>query len=197
MRSFFYNLDSVISDSQNTHNKELYSLCYDVKQFVMEGTFTNYKKVKTILGYWGEPDSYVSKMTGMKEGTVRVTRRNLSNELYEIFGYDFFNIISVGDSKAISDGRYRLDLASKNISANKYLYQEFINTVTNGSVLDDSIDIKSCAMEIQFLIKHSRNSIEKELEMLDKDKLAFLIRMLNNESGSITNIYNLVRCFEK
>ena len=52
-------------------------------------------------------------------------------------------------------------------------------------------------MEIQFLLKHSKNTIEKELSMLDKNKLAYLIRMLNNESGSISNIHNLVRCFEK
>lgn len=197
MRSFFYNLDSVLADSQKSHNKELYSLCYDVKQFVMQGTFTNYKKVKTILGYWGETDSYTAAMTGMKEGTIRVTRRNLSNELYELFGYDFFNVIAIGDKKAIADGRYRLGLASKDISADKFLYREIIDTINRNSNYNDDIDIKSCSMEIQFLIRHSRSSVNKELEMLDKDKLAFLIRMLNNESGSINNIYNLVRCFEK
>lgn len=197
MRSFFYNLDKVLSMSQSSRNKELYSLCYDVKQFVMEGTFTNYKKVKLLLSYWGETDSYTSSMTGMKEGTVRVTRRNLSNELYELFGYDFFNVILIGDKKAITEGRYRLGLASKNISADKYLYRELISDINFNSEYDDNIDIKSCALEIQFLLKHSKNTIEKELSMLDKNKLAYLIRMLNNESGSISNIHNLVRCFEK
>lgn len=197
MRSFFYNLDKVLSDAYSNHNDELYNLCYDVKQFVLEGSFTRYKKVKLLLGYWGETDKYTASMTGMKEGTIRVTRRNLSNELYELFGYDFFNVISIGDKKAISDGRYRLGLVRKDISADKFLYREFINEATFGSKRNDDIDIKSCGMEIQFLVKHSKNSIKKELEMLDKDKLAYLIRMLDNESGSILNIHNLVRCFEK
>lgn len=197
MRSFFYNLDKTMSDARINRNNELYKLCDDVKQYVLEGSFTNYKKVKMLLSYWGEPDSFVTSMTGMKEGTVRVTRRNLSNELYELFGYDFFNAIAIGDKKAISEGVYRLGLVKKDISADKFLYREFINDIFRGSEYNDDIDIKSCAMEIQFLLKHSKSSIEKELELLDKDKLAYLIRMLNNESGSISNIHKLVRCFEK
>lgn len=197
MRSFFYNLDKTMSDARINRNNELYKLCDDVKQYVLEGSFTNYKKAKMLLSYWGEPDSFVTSMTGMKEGTVRVTRRNLSNELYELFGYDFFNAIAIGDKKAISEGVYRLGLVKKDISSDKFLYREFINDIFRGSEYNDDIDIKSCAMEIQFLLKHSKSSIEKELELLDKDKLAYLIRMLNNESGSISNIHKLVRCFEK
>lgn len=200
MRSFFYNLDKVSSDAYNNHNKDLYSLCYDVKQFILKGTFTKYKKVKIILSYWGETDNYTSKMTGMKEGTVRVTRRNLSNELYEIFGYDFFNLISIGDKKAVSEGRQRLSLASKDISADKFLYRELIDTIfcdLGYSDISTDIDIKTCSMELQFLLKHSKRTIEKELSMLDKNKLIYLINMLNNEVDNIVNISNLVKCFEK
>lgn len=197
MRSFFYSLDKTMSDARITRNEDLFKLCYDVKNYVMTGNFTGYKKAKMLLSYWGEADSFVASMTGMKQGTVRVTRRNLSNELYELFGYDFFNIIATGSKKDISEGRYRLGLVMKDISADSFLYRELINNVVLGSEYNDDIDIKSCALEIDFLVKHSKNRIEKELEMLDKDKLAYLIRMLNKESGSITNIYNLVKCFEK
>lgn len=197
MRSFFYKLDKVLMDARINRNDELYNLCYDVKEYILEGSFTRYKKVNLLLTYWGETDSYTASMTGMKEGTIRVTRRNLSNELYELFGYDFFNIISLGDKKAISEGRYRLGLVKKDIRADKFLYRELLGDIDGGSDVDDDVDIKSCAMEIQFLIKHSRNTIKKELTMLDSKKLAYLIRMLNNESGSIMNIHNLVRCFEK
>lgn len=197
MRSFFYSLDKTMSDARISKNENLYKLCYDVKNYVMTGTFTRYKKAKILLSYWGETDSFTSTMTGMKESTIRVTRRNLSNELYELFGYDYFNVISTGADSAIAEGRYRFNLVIKDISADSFLYRELINSIVAEAEYNDDIDITSCALEIDFLIRHSKNRVEKELAMLNKDKLAYLIRMLNNESGSITNIYNLVKCFEK
>ena len=197
MRSFFYNLDSTILLANTSRNVELFKLCQDVKNYVMSGSFTKYKKAKTLLSFWGEPDSLVESMIGMKQSTVRVTRRNLSNELYEIFGYDFFTLISVGGTREIAEGRYRLNLAIKTISADTYIYRELINKINSSSGYNDDIDIKSCALEIDFLLRHSKQRVEKELENLDMDKLAYLIRMLNNESGSISNIHNLVKCFER
>ena len=190
-------MDNVISDAQESKNVELRNLCYEVKDFVLEGTFTNYKKVKTLLSYWGYPDNYVSKMTGMKGGTVRVARRNLSNELYELFGYDFFEVLSIGDKKALVDGKARLDLAKSGFSAENFLYRELIMKICSQAEVDDSIDVKSCAPEIQFLVRHSKQNVERELSRLDVNKLAYLVRMLNNETGTLLNIHNLIKCFEK
>lgn len=197
MRSFFYKLDTLSYDAVSSENKQLQNLCYDVKDFILEGTFTRYKKVKTILSYWGHPDNYVTKMTNMKESTVRVARRNLSNELYELFGYDFFEVVRDGDDKSISEGRARLSLAKRGFHSENFLYRELIDTVRSKALVEDDINITSCANEIQFLLRHSKQNIEKELSHLDLGKLLYLIRMLDNETGSITNIYNLIKCFER
>ena len=196
MRSFFYNLDKTLEDAKISNNTNLYRLCSDVKGFVCKGTFTRYKKVNILLRYWGEPDSYVAKMTGMKEGTVRVTRRNLSNELYELFGYDFFTVIRPGDSSSIKEGLYRLSLAKKDISSSDYLYRELIDDIMYGSNTLEGINIDSCSLEIQFLLKHSKKAVQEEMAMLDKNKLAYLIKMLDNEEGSFPDIYSLVQRFE-
>lgn len=197
MRSFFYNLDKTIEYAQVENNKELYKFCYEVKNFIIGGSFTRYKKVSTLMSYWGEPDSFVAKMTGMKESTIRVTRRNLSNELYEQFGYDFFSLVQIGDKNSIKEGTYRFDLAKKEISSGNFLYRELIDQISRGVFIEEAIDIKSCALEIQFLVRHSKKAIEKEIEMLDKNKLAYLIKMLDNEVDTHSNIYNLVKCFER
>lgn len=197
MRSFFYNLDKTMSDAKDNGDKNLYRLCCDVKSFVCEGTFTNYKKAKTLMRYWGDSNSYVSKMTGLKESSIKATRRDLSVQLYELFGYDFFTVISKGNIEAVKEGLYRLSLASKSVSADKYLYRELIDSIVYGSELDSDIDFNSCAFEIQFLVKHSKKSIEEEMSMLDKNKLAYLIRMLDNEEGKFSDIHELIRKFER
>lgn len=197
MRSFFYNLDKTILDSQINHNTKLRDFCYEVRDFVLEGKFSNYKNLKVILDYWGHPDNYVSKMTGMKEGTVRQARRNISNDLYELFGYDFFEVIGIGDSRALKEGNYRLYLARMGYDSSNFLYREMIADIrTKGEVVDD-IDISTCTSEIRFLVNHSKQTISRELDNLDKTKLIYLIRMLDNETGSPLNIRNLIKCFEK
>lgn len=197
MRSFFYNLDKAIDESNYLKNYELRNFYYDVRDFILKGTFTRYKKVNQILDYWGESDSYVSKMTGMKESTVRVTRRNLSKELYELFGYDFFNLVSQGTDEAIEKGRVRLSLADKNICADTFIYREIIDTIKRKSTGNENIDIDSCIFEIQFLMKHSKGTVEKEMSMLDMDKLAYIIKMLDNEVDTFPNIIKLVQQFER
>lgn len=184
-------------DAYQNKNFDLQNLCYDIKGFVMTGSFTNYKKVKVLLNYWGYPDNYVSKMTGMKEPTVRVARRNLSNELYELLGYDFFEVVGIGDKKAIEEGRERLNLAKKGFSADSFLSHDLIQSICSRAKIIDDVDITSCGFEIQFLVRHSKQSLEKEMSMLDIDKLAYLIRLLNNETGSLSTIHKLVKCFEK
>ena len=197
MRSFFYNLDKVLLDSQTNHNRRLTDFCHEVKGYVLEGSFSNYKKVKTILGYWGQPDYYVSDRTGIKEGTVRQARRNLSNELYELFGYDFFEVISIGDDKALREGEYRLYLAKMGYDSNNFLYRDLVSSIRmKGRVLDD-IDVSTCKAEIQFLVRHAKQSVEREMESLNNDKLLYLIRMLDNEVDTPVNIRNLIKCFEK
>ena len=196
MRSFFYNLDRMMLESQDD-NKMLYDFCVEVKNFIMKGTFTGYKKVDTVLAYWGHQDSFVSEMTGMKEGTVRQARRNMSNELYELFGYDFFEVVSAGDSKAIKEGSYRLYLAEKGYKSDNFLYRELITQIKAGEESDEAIDVSTCASEIQFLVRHSKQSIEREMSMLDINKLSYLVKMLDNEVDTPLNIRYLIKCFEK
>lgn len=197
MRSFFYNLDKLDYECDLNHNKDLKNFCAEVREFIKRGSFTGYKKANILLMHWGSPDCTVSKLTGIKESTVRQGRRKMSNDLYELFGYDFFEIVGVGDAKAIREGKYRLDLARMGFDSNNFLYHELKLAIQSDASVVDDIDISTCKAEIHFLVKHSKQSISRELACLDKNKLLYLIRMLNNETGSSMNIRNLIRCFEE
>lgn len=197
MRSFFYRLDKMIEKAEIDKNEKLFFFCRDVKEYIMKGTFTRYKKVETYLDYWGETDSYMSARTGIKESTIRVTRRDLSNALYELFGYDFFTILEKGDKESITEGLYRLALASKQISSKTYVHRSIIHDIRDGAVDMEFLDLEDCRNEIEFLSRHSLKRIEKELSMLDKNKLAYLLGMLDNEKGSSKDIVHLVKRLER
>ena len=197
MRSFFYRLDKLIEKSENDKNEKLYFFCRDVKDFIMKGTFTRYKKVEIYLDYWGEPDSYMADRTGIKEGTIRVTRRELSNTLYELFGYDFFSVLEKGDKESITEGLYRFALASKKISSRTYVYRGIADEIKKKANRLEYLDLNDCHNEIEFLSRHSIKRVEKELSMLDVDKLGYLLNMLDNEEGTSQDIIHLVKRLER
>lgn len=199
MRSFFYQLDSMFEDAKRDDNLDLLVLCQDVKSYIMEASFTRYKKVKTVLGAWGMTDREASFATGMKEAAIRVARRNLSNSLYEILGYDFFTVVGEGSKKAISEGRARLNLAKRGFRAEEFIPSDVLRGILSKAEVGsgEDIDVTSCGAEIQFLVRHSKQNIEYEMSKLDINKLVYLIKMLNNEADTLSNIRRLVGCFER
>lgn len=199
MRSFFYQLDAMSRDAKQDDNLDLLVLCGDVKSYIMEATFTKYKKAKTILGVWGMTYSEASFATGMKGSTIREARKKLSNELYELFGYDFFTVVGEGSKKAISEGRARLNLAKRGFRAEEFIPQEVLRGILSKAEVGggEDIDVTSCGAEIQFLVRHSKQNIEYEMSKLDINKLVYLIKMLNNEADTLSNIRRLVGCFER
>lgn len=197
MHTFFYMLNKTIESSEFNHNKKLEDFCYKVKDFVQDGSFTSYDRARELMSYMNESDSFTAQMMGLTAGTVKQTRYKRSIELYEIFGYDFFNVISAGDSKAIEEGERRLHLAIKSYKSTDFLYRELISTILSKGDVDSSIDISTCAKEIQFLVKYSKQSIERDIQGLDYNKLVYLIKMLDNEEGTPLDIRNLIKLFER
>lgn len=196
-RSFFYSLDRIMETSKDEGNTEVYKICEELKEFIKSATFTRIKDSRLILGYWGEPDSYVEDVTGKSANSIRQLRLRLSKQLYELLGYDFFGLLEEGSQKSLRECIFRMRLASKDLEAKRYLYRELIDTVKANSEVDDEIDITTCKNEIQFLVKHSRSALASEMSTLDMNKLNYLIRMLDNETGSLGNIYNLTKCFDR
>lgn len=197
MISFFRNLDSLTREASSCKNEELVSFCSQIRKYIMSADFTKYKKAKEILSYWGEPDSSVALMVGMKESTVRVTRRNLSIELYEKFGYDFFTLLEEQSKKSLEEGKFRFEVAKDLRSASSFIPFDILNAIRLDGSMAEEFDIKECGDEIRFLVKYSKQNIERELGTLDKNKLMYLTRMLDGLTGSPAEIYKLIRLFIK
>lgn len=195
MKSFFLSLDDSISTAKYNANEKQYNLCMDIKTYLLNSNYSNYKNLKLFMSYWGEPDSYMAKMTGMKESTIRVTRRNLSNLLYDKFGYDFFSLLNSGDNLLLAEAKSRFELVKKDVDSDSYVLR-LVKEECVGVIGDALYSIRDCSNEIKFLVKHSIPMIKNEISSLDKGKLLYLLSILDGNDGSIQDRVRFIKVLE-
>lgn len=191
MKSFFRRVDECEESAKIRENIRMQRLLQDMRKYIKKGEFSSSKKAVRVLLYWGQPDHAVAKCTGYKESSVRVIRRNLSNELYDLFGNDFFTVLEDGDKKALDECTYRFNLVQKKERADSYIPQELIEKIIEGGEFEN-FSVKECSQEIAFLVQHSIQSFQKGMEGLDKNKLLFLIRVLNKEAGTSADTFKFM-----
>lgn len=200
-RSFFYNLKKILEDNRKGYyDDDLYYLCIQVRNCVLSGDLTNHKNASKLLPYWDKPDCDVEKATGINSNTVRSARKKMSKQLYEKFGYDFFQVITLGGKEGLIEGAYRLDLVKRNVSCWSFFSRDLIEKLVGNDKSDKgeslSYDLENCAVEIQFLLKYSNSRIDKELSVLDGKKLAYLLQVLDGTAGNTSDRVSLARSLE-
>ena len=166
-----------------------------VKSFVEGGGYSSYKRAselaKFVIG--GYSDEYIANMLGIKDTTVRIHKRNISNELYRLFGADFFDML-----KEYRRNKKEVDRRVKNIDNFKLTSADFIvgdvMAMVSASVLSpiSHMDIRECRGEISFLLKHSINNIKTEYKRLDSNKVRYLLDVIDSSAGSPDDRYYLI-----
>lgn len=173
----------------------------EVKDILEMGYFSSYKKAGQLssLILNGYSDEYISKHFGIEEPTVRVTKRKLSIELYKLFGEDFFDLLLNynENSREISKRMY----IAKNLNKSAVdLIPEEVLTLVNGSLLGKepkaTFDMKDCSKELSFLLSHSKLKLREEVQRLDKEKLSYLLNMLDGKNGTSSDRFDLLYLFK-
>lgn len=202
MVSFFKKMNSATAELKKQGKWNRLELVEELGEFVRGCSWSNNKHrvgmvSMTLEGY---DDAFIGASLGISESTVRYTRAQLSNRLWDLFGVDFFEHL-VNDSDDMVICRAKLD---------------WVKLVQNGDVLRDlflpniaiqlekvynnnKYEIKDCKEEIKFLLDYSNARIKERLNSLDTDKLAYIGSLLSgkNGAGDITekemSLYNLFK----
>lgn len=193
---FFTRLDSVERIAKEEGNAKQLKVVMDTKSYIKSGTFTTRKHADRVLYYWGKPDRVVSQKTGLSETNIRSIRGTMSEELYRLFGREFLGNLEFGTDESIRFCRMRLSVISMNKGSEDYFSQDILDYIESNSSVED-FDISTCKDEFLFLKKFSLSSFRKEFSTLDPNKVAFLIRVLNRESGSPEDTYSFMRSLDE
>lgn len=184
-KSFYNNLLSAKEKIKENRDRPAAEVWSSVKDFITSGQFSTYKKASRLASciLEGYSDSYISRILGISETTVRVHTKNTSDELYKLFGENFCDLlIAYKDNKEEVDKRVN-SVLNWNMCALSLLPEELVNMVGT-SYKGKAVRLKDCKKEVEFLSKYSLSNIQEEFGGLNKDYLAYLIALLD---GKISN----------
>ncbi len=189
---FFTRIDQMEKLAKSSENTDQLQLVIKTKNFIKEGKFTTRKHAVKVLSYWGKTDSYVASKTGLSETNIRAIRGKLSLELFQLFGSDYLDCLEAGDKKSLRYCSFRLNLIISNKNASDFFPEEYLDYIDENSELE-SFEILDCKEEYEFLKRYSKANFKKELSSLNPNKVAFLIRVLNKEEGSVEETYSFMK----
>lgn len=202
MRSFFRNLTLVKEKVLEDRDRQLGEFYNNLKKFVDSGKYSSYSKKEGLLSCIDMSDSEASEVLGSTPGSIRVSRRNMSNELYETLGYDFFELLLNGDKDGLEEAKERLDYADNGFSASSFIGRDVTSLVRSeynrniGKEEEVTYSLDDCLSEIAFLKDHSLKVIEGEFSLLDFRKVMYLLDILDGKEGTYKNYKYLVDIFK-
>jgi hypothetical protein len=192
MKKFFTNID-VLSTTKG-YDERLVGFLGELKEYIKTEYPFQYRNSFKYMPLWGKTDLEISNILGMSKNTVSSAKRLMSNELYESFGHDFFTV-AVNNLK---EAKMRLIVVKNYRNVDTVLVSGFVDFISKNKNLESlDIDIEDCNKEIEFLKKYSRTTIKRDLKELDRDKIEYLIGILENKVGSPKNRFDLISSVQK
>lgn len=159
-----------------------------VKTFAESGDYSSYKKasalVKLVIG--GYSDTYIADSLGIEEATVRIHKRNISNELYKLLGNDFFDLLKDYNANKKEIDIRLSNIKNFNLKSSDVLPSEVLAFVNRSTVTNpiNYIDLKECKSELSFIVRHSTSAMQRGAAGLDINKLHYLLSIIDSNLGT-------------
>lgn len=193
-KSFFRELSDLRDYVVEVHDKDLALLYKTVHRFVLDCKYSSIKSAQDIVGMLdkGTPTKLMAANLGITASTVRDKVKSTSEELYNLFGRDFFVLFKSGSADDINTCKERL-FTAVNVcrSSSYYVLDELkMSLGYNPNLSYNGVDYADCKKELSFLLKYNKANLTEELEKLSKSKLKYLISLLDGK-GEDTDRYSL------
>ena len=165
-------------------DKEAARVFLKVKEYVLDGKYSTLRVAPKLVSLMmdGLSDDCISSAFSVSESRVRVMKKQVSDELYRVFGTDFFDLlVDYGSASSKEEVDKRLCIANHvNDNICDYVPDFVISSIDACSkrVIRD-ISLEDCEDEICFLLKHSKKALSNEIQELEDTKLCFLLGVLN------------------
>lgn len=174
-RSFFSELERLKSKFYEDDNPKGLEIIGKVDKFISDASYVSTNRQKEFVSLRFRSDSEIAEKMGISEVSVRYWRSEVSKKLFNIFGVNFLLALQNGDFESC-------DLILSLLRSDSVSFPECIKKELDFSEVNSSLEfsIPECLEEIKFLKELSPKGIQKRLEILDKDKLFYLDRVLGS-----------------
>lgn len=167
-----------------------------LRDFIYEGSYTDYRKKGILLECESKElsvDATAIKLDVTPEA-VRQVRKRVSTDAYNKLGLDIVDKVKYGDKHTLSVVQRSINTLSHLNYHGSCLIEGIERTIRDAYIGDSTLEftLNECIREADFLRLYNLNTFYKALEGLDTDKLNYLLRLLNEESGTVENRLGLL-----
>ena len=202
-KNFYSNMKSLKNTVAEKRNRDAAEIWLRVEKLLLDVNYSTYKNAKELvmLTMSGYNDEAIAIKLGISEDTVRWNKKCLSDELYIIFGEDFFELFdNFIVNKPVIEARVltaSISLTNTDGLLKRVLPLDIIMVMSNMYTIDKgdtdfNLSLSDCKSELNFLIRHSKSSIISELELLDESKLRYIVGLLSNSKGNYEDKFKLL-----
>lgn len=170
--------------------KELYTL---VRSFLLQGGYTQYKNREVILKRVFLPAADIAEQTGLSAQGITMAKMRMSRDALCVTGEDVFGVLEYGDESKVKTSLRDFAVISKGWSARDLIPFELIKTVKETADNSKVFEISDCKREMALLHWLSLLKYEAFLDGADRDKVGYLLRVLNGEIGSANERARVMR----
>lgn len=190
--SFFVELDNVERVLRERKDLKRLKFLAEVKEYAKGCSYINRKNAQKVMYYWTRESKEVALLTGLKDGDVRTVKVHISRALYNLFGHDFLSMIRDGTDEEFIECQFKFHGIIEDKDSYSFFPREFVDLIRYDSI-SESFNVADCRDEYLFLRKFCTPSFKKELSALNKNKLAFLLSILDGKAGTPKDRYSMTR----
>lgn len=163
------------------------------KKYIEKGGFSavRYDGEFASLVMAGYDDDYIAHKFGIALETVRGHRRRVSKALDSALGDDFCQLFYHFQENKDEISKRIKALEINDITSYDLLPRELL-AVTPEKGVSFNFKLDDCTEELLFLEKHCISAIDSERSMLDMNKLAYLLDIIDGKTGSISDRTDLL-----
>lgn len=186
MESVIKELESAYKQVANVPNladRELrLEILNRIERFILEADLGSSKNIQDYRKYYKLPNKEFARLTKQSESNVRLIHKRVSDKIRAKMGYNKIHLVLEGNREDLKKVINCINILERSIMAD-YCIPSFILTRVSESRASVDYLISDLSSEIEFLKRHSKQSINQEIKELNKDRLAYVFKVLNSNEG--------------
>lgn len=177
------NAFKVVNAMENGREREIrLDTLNKIQRFIMEYPWSSGKNAELFKKYGRLSNRDFARLAKLKESNVRLIHKRCSDRIREKMGYNkIYSAVNLSIEDVIRINKC-MNIIQKDITAESVVPTYVLNKVSD---MRASVDyhVSDLTSEIEFLKKHSKRVINQEIKELNKDRLAYVFKVLNSNEG--------------
>lgn len=183
-------LEEFVFGDSSLERKKLFA---KVKEFVLSGSYSSYKDIKTLMKFRHLPPEQLAGKLNIKVESLRQVKKRVTAEAIAVMGEDVLNVIEFGTEKELKVALKEFSYVEKGLKSSDLFFADFLRLVQESQYDSGEFSIGDCKYELTLLHWLSEDKIKNLLANVDVTRLGYILKVLDGKAGTQKDKVNALR----